>query len=370
MQILYDGQIYKMQIAGGINRYFANIIGRLPEDFAPFLIVEQGREVNFPFHRNLRMYNYGRMPLEHISWKLAKLCSVLEKRYHESLVRSRRFHVIHPTYYSLLTGQQLAKCRAPIVINVWDMINELFAAEYDPDGSIAELKQKAISASQAVICISENTKKDLIEHYKVPESKVVVTHLASELDISMTYGPEPVPSRPYYLFVGSRFRYKNFDGLLKAFAKINTRRTDLGLCVVGAPFVEEEEKLLSELKLSDRVERYGIPNDSHLAKLYRSSIAFIYPSLYEGFGLPPLEAMSCGTAVVASDRSSIPEVVGDGGILFNPESEDDLADILLLLSSDSTKRDELVKKGLERSKAFDWDKTLAETLAVYRTIQN
>jgi glycosyltransferase involved in cell wall biosynthesis len=111
-------------------------------------------------------------------------------------------------------------------------------------------------------------------------------------------------------------------------------------------------------------------SDRHLAKLYRCSMAFIYPSLYEGFGIPALEAMSCGTPVIASNTSSIPEVVGDAGILFNPESSDDLADILMSVLDNPLERDRLIARGLKRSAMFSWDRTVAQTLDVYCPVAN
>jgi len=122
------------------------------------------------------------------------------------------------------------------------------------------------------------------------------------------------------------------------------------------------------LSLGKSIEHYGYASDCHLAKLYRCSVAFVYPSLYEGFGIPPLEAMSCGTAVVASNTSSIPEVVGDAGILFDPTSTSDLVDILLNLLENSSKRECLISKGLVRASMFSWDQTIAQTLEVYRSI--
>jgi glycosyltransferase involved in cell wall biosynthesis len=248
------------------------------------------------------------------------------------------------------------------------MIHELFAETMDPKGQVSEMKRKAILSAQSILCISENTKKDLLEVYPVPEEKVSVTHLASEINASLSHGSELVPSRPYYLYVGGRFGYKNFDGLLAAFAKAVSVRPEIVLCVVGSPFNETEEKLIADLKLTDHIEHYRHASDGHLSKLYRCSVAFVYPSLYEGFGIPPLEAMSCGTAVVASNCSSIPEVVGDAGLLFDPKSTTDLADILLLLLDNSVERDRLIDKGYERAKTFSWDKTAAQTINVYRSV--
>lgn len=363
MRILYDGQIYTMQNAGGINRYFANLISRLPENFTPILTVCQHRNLNYPVHPKLKVFFYKRF-----GFRPERLSYRLEKDYFRAVTTLSRPNVIHPTYYSLLTRQEINKYRCPVVLTVWDMIHERFPEKTDLMGQYAEAKRKAILAAQAIVCISENTKKDLLERYSLVESKITVTHLASEINASLAHGSEPVPNRPYYLYVGSRASYKNFDGLLAAIAKAVSIQPNMALCVVGEPFNEIEEKLIATLKLTEHIEHYGYVNDRHLASLYRCSVAFVYPSLYEGFGIPLLEAMSCGTVVVASNCSSIPEVVGDAGLLFNPTATSDLADILLLLLDNPKERDRLIAKGHYRSQMFSWDKTVAQTLDVYRSV--
>jgi len=366
MRILYDGEIYAAQVAGGINRYFANLIGRMPESFTPTITTCQKRDVNFPGHPNLKIFFCQRF-----SFRPGRVSYWAEKYYFRAVAALNQFDVVHPTYYTLLSRNAIKDFRCPVVLTVWDTIHEMFPSEIDPQGQEADNKRKAVLAAQAIICISENTKKDLIERYAVPENKITVTYLASELNATLSYGTEPVPARPYYLYVGSRHAaYKNFDGLLLAFAKAVSVQPEMALCVVGAPFNETEEKLIAELKLTDRVEHYGYASDRHLAKLYRCSVAFVYPSLYEGFGIPPLEAMSCGTPVVASNCSSIPEVVGDAGLLFNPKATEELADILLFLLDNPTERDRLISKGYQRAQAFSWDKTAAMTLDVYRSVSS
>ena len=352
--------IYLIQNAGGVNRYFANLISRLPADVTPYLTTCQSRQINYPAHPNLKVYRYKRFRPAGVSYRL-------EKYFFDYVAASRRFDLAHPTYYTLLSRSEVGQYRCPVVLTVWDMIHELFP-EQDPTGWNAGVKRKAIEAAQAIICISENTKKDLLERYSLPESKVKVTYLASEIDESLAHGPEPVPSAPYFLYIGLRYSYKNFDGLLKAFSKAHSSRPGTELCVVGAPFDDAERKLMAELKINDAVRHYGHVSDAHLAKLYRCSVAFVYPSFYEGFGIPPLEAMSCGAAVIASNRSSLPEVVGDAGVLFDPAALDDLADIMLRLLDDEGERARLIAKGRERAKVFSWDKTVAETLAVYRSV--
>jgi glycosyltransferase involved in cell wall biosynthesis len=361
MQVLYDGHIYLMQAAGGVNRYFANLIGRLPPDVIPYLTMCGPRSIHFPVNSRMKVYSYRRFRPASISYRLEKL-------FFEYANNARSYDLAHPTYYTLLSRNEFERFRCPVVITVWDMIHELFPAELDPKGRHAEEKRRAIMAAQAVICISENTRHDLLERYSVAPDKVRVTHLASEIDASLAQGPEVVPNRPYFLYVGLRYRYKNFNGLLVAFSRMLPARSGLALCVVGAPFNDTEKKLIVELGLDSAVEHYRQVSDAHLAKLYYHSVAFVYPSLYEGFGIPPLEAMACGTPVVASNRSSIPEVVGDAGLLFDPERTDELTDILIALADDSSLREQLIAKGYKREKAFSWDKTVSQTLEIYREV--
>ena len=354
-----------MQTAGGINRYFANIVSGLPDQFQPRLIVDRKRHVNYPSHPNLKLYHLGKRRFDSFSYRFSVSFSRIEDALIRRRLASESFDVFHPTYYSLLTDRDHT---VPTVVTVWDMIHELFADEMDPTGQSSEEKKRAIMSADRIICISENTKRDLLAKYAVIESAVSVTHLASELDATMSYGPEPIPQQPYYLYVGSRSSYKNFHGLLHAFAKVVSMKKDLVLCVVGTEFTHGEKQLIAELNLTRHVENYGHPTDNYLAKLYRCSVGLVYPSLYEGFGIPPLEAMACETVAIASDCSSIPEVVGDAGLLFDPRSNDQLIDILRSLPENETLRSDLICKGKRRAREFSWEKTVAQTVEVYRSL--
>ena len=371
MKILYDGRIYTLQSKGGVNRYFANLVARLPEDFCPYLTVYQTYQFDYPEHPKLKKIAYRRFKFSpyRLASQFEKFYSAwVEQQHLRSANALKGIDIAHPTWNSLLTQQPVKNYRFPVVITVHDMIQELFPNLVSRSQQQIEEKRKAILAAQSILCVSENTKRDLLKFYKIPENRVFVTHLASELTKELAYGVEPVPSRPYFLYVGGRASYKNFDGLLLAFSKIVCIYPDTVLCVVGTPFREAENRKIAELNLASHIKNYGQISDRHLAKLYRCSLALVYPSLYEGFGIPPLEAMACGTAVVASNCSSIPEVVGEAGILFNPKAINDLADILLLMLNSSGERDRLVEKGYERVKQFSWDKTAAQTVEVYRSL--
>jgi glycosyltransferase involved in cell wall biosynthesis len=360
MRILYDGAITQELGAGGIKRYFNNVIKRLPDDFTPHFTTCRAAVETDPSHPQLYIHRFRRFRPQSVSVRL-------EKIYFGRVQDLFSFDIAHPTYYTLLSQREMGDYRCPVVITVWDMIHELFPKLY-PDREFVARKRRAIEAANAVICISENTKQDLIQHYRVSESKVFVTHLASDLDVNSLQGDERVPSKPYFLYVGTRAGYKNFDGLLLALAGATTLPPEVILCAVGAPFNEAEQKRIAQLGLSGKVENRGSVSDRELAALYRRSIALVYPSLYEGFGIPPLEAMQCGTPVVTSNRSSLPEVVGDAGILFDPERPDELANILVSLVANDCLRGPLIERGYQRVRHFTWDKTALQTLNIYRDL--
>jgi glycosyltransferase involved in cell wall biosynthesis len=360
MRILYDGGASQERGAGGIKRYFTNLISRLPADFEPHLTTCRAADGTDPSHPRLRIHRLRRFRPQRLSLKV-------EKAFFSRVAASRAFDIAHPTYYTLLSQREVSEYRCPVVITVWDMIHELFPELY-PDGEFVARKRRVIEAADAVICISENTKRDLISRYKVDESQVLVTHLASDLDPTLVQGDELTPARPYFLYVGARAGYKNFDRLLSAFAAATPFVPEIALCTVGAPFSGVEQLRIQELQLTGRIENYGQVSDRQLAALYRRSVAFVYPSLYEGFGIPALEAMQCGTPVIASNRSSIPEVVGDAAVLVDPARTDEITDALVALATDSASREALIAHGYGRVKQFSWDKTTEQTINVYRKL--
>jgi glycosyltransferase involved in cell wall biosynthesis len=362
MRILYDGLIYTHQRVGGVNRYFNNLISHLSADVVPTLTACYGNPVKDIRHPNLQLRLYrSRLLPSRISGRLGKY-------YFRWVAAQTRPQILHPTYYSLMTAQAFHQVPYPLVITVWDMITERFAADLDPLGTIVECKRQAVNASQAILCISENTRRDLLERYPHLEAKTKVTYLATDLDISMVNQSISDLPKQYILYVGGRNSYKNFGCLLQAFVSVVQTHRDLALCVVGSPFSPKEQAEIAALKLDDRIHHMGFVDDRRLATLYHHSLALVYPSLYEGFGIPPLEAMVCGTVAIAANCASIPEVVGDAGLLFDPKQPDELVDRLLWLLDHSAERDRLIAKGQQRASQFGWDKTAAETMAIYHSL--
>jgi glycosyltransferase involved in cell wall biosynthesis len=365
MKILYDGYIYQIQATGGIGRYLANLIRRLPPDYTPVLTVVERRELIFPEHPRLRLRG---IPL----WPLCprRLHKWIATHYFQEIDSHGRFTLIHRVFHHSLAGAwPRRRHRVPVVLTIHDMIPELFAEDIDAAGVEAEVKRRAIAAADAILCVSENTRRDLLERHRISEDRVFVTPLASELSAEMATGPEPIPDRPYFLFIGSRDVYKNFVGLLLAFARVAERWSDVDLCVVGWPFNATELGLLNALHLRRRVRHWGHVPDRQLAKLYRDCAAFVYPSLYEGFGIPALEGLACGALVITSACSSLPEVVGDAALLIDPASVESLAAGMLSIRDMSTdRRAEFTRRGIAQAKRFDWGETVRRTVEVYRAV--
>ena len=366
IRLFYDGLIYATysKQSGGISRYFDNLISRLPDDFYPGLTTDREKTGSHPTHPNLQLYRFD------LRFRPGRICNWLKKEYFQYIFNQYKPQLVHPTYYNLLTEREIKNYNFPIVITVYDMIHELFSYLIDTEGVTKELKRKAVFSADSILCISESTKKDLLELYPSLENRTKVTYLATEFSENYIDPDASVPSQPYFLYVGDRGTYKNFDQLLLAFSKIIDKPNydDLLLCVVGSPFHDQEKERLESLNLSKNVIHYGRATDGQLAKLYNSSIAFVYPSLYEGFGIPPLEAMACCTAVIGSNVSSIPEVIGDAGLLFDPKSTDELVDQLLFILQNPIQRDSLIQKGKQQVKKFSWDKTAKETVEIYRSL--
>ena len=170
----------------------------------------------------------------------------------------------------------------------------------------------------------------------------------------------------FLLYVGGRQKHKNFKGALKLLSGQYASELQLNFKVVGGgEFTDEEVSLMKDLNIKDRVMHMGHVSNIELNKLYNNAYAFIYPSYYEGFGIPPLEAMSASCPVICSNLSSIPEIVGDAGLMFNPDTPLEAEKYLKRLSEKKF-RAEMIEKGINRASGFSWVKTGLETVNLYK----
>jgi len=273
-----------------------------------------------------------------------------------------------------------ARLRAKSVITVHDLAFLLFP-DFLTRPSARYYSRVDIAARKAdhIIAVSESTKRDTIRLLGVPPEKITVipeaahpifTPIANADALERVRARYKLP-RDFILFVGTIEPRKNLSTLIRAFRRLRDNyKTDAVLAIAGHRgwLVEDVDQTLAETHLSDAVRFLGgVPNEE-LVYLYNAARVFAFPSRYEGFGLPPLEAMACGTPVVTSNVSSLPEVVGDAAMLVDPEDVDGLAVAMWRLLSDENLRRDLRAKGLKRAQTFSWERAARATLDVYHRI--
>jgi glycosyltransferase involved in cell wall biosynthesis len=249
------------------------------------------------------------------------------------------------------------------------MIHEL----YFPNCETTRLKVEAIKRADHIICISHNTKKDLCEMFDISENKVSVTHLAYE-DFSgyqgtKTRDDEEKKSNPYFLFVGNRSLYKNFSAMLTAYGASEILKSESKIaCFGGGSLTKDELSFAKKQGICESKIMHLGSNDQDLGKAYSNAIALVYPSQYEGFGIPPLEAMSANCPVICSNNSSLPEVVGSAALTFDPLNNDEIRHRMEEILCSKSLRDTLIKKGFQQKNKFSWDLCAQETNKIYQKI--
>jgi glycosyltransferase involved in cell wall biosynthesis len=266
----------------------------------------------------------------------------------------------------------------PFIVTVHDLERICFPFSSQDSSEEASLKKDAIAIQKAqhVIAVSENTKKDLTKYLKIPEEKITVVYNGVNHQ-SFRPNVRSILPFPYILYVGSERKRKNLERLLEAFAllKKSPDFNDLKLVKVGSPGRSESFRQVTLRK----VKELGLDGevlfiDSHIADdqlsaYYSSARVLVYPSLYEGFGLPVIEAMACGCPVITSNVSSLPEVAGDAAFLVNPYDVRDICGAIARLLTDDRLRSEFVAKGKARAKTFSWKKTARKTMNLYRRVE-
>lgn len=364
MKIAFDSQIFTMQEYGGVSRYICSLADSLSHqpDVEPKIFA--------PLHINAYLPDLSlELAFEHRVPKISKtgrFVSTLSRMLARPMIS--RFHpaIVHETYYA---SHAYAPRSARRVVTVYDMIHELFASEFPSSDQTSKLKRIATQRASHVICISESTRKDLINIFNLPTDKVSVVYLGFDrLTLAVTTF-ERKERKPYLLYVGQRFGYKNFSGFLRAYVSSGFLRNHFEvICFGGGVFTNDELRLFAELGLSQNQVFQVSGSDSKLASYYSNAALFVYPSIYEGFGIPPLEAMSLGCPVVCSNNSSIPEVVGTASEYFNATDTESIRAAIEHVLNSNSRRDELIGLGKLRCAEFSWQRCAIETLAVYRSL--
>ena len=366
MRIAFDHQIFGWQEYGGISRYAYELaVGLATAGDSPTTVVSPLYVNRYlaaaPAALRVLGIQVPRLP------RTGRIYRALNYLLAWPLMRWLGPDLVHETYYSM-TG--VAPPRAKVVLTVYDMIHERFSDLFPSADPTRREKAAAVARADHVICISEQTRRDLVELLHVDPAKTSVVYLGFTLTGPAAADIAPMPAvRPYLLYVGSRGGYKNFEGMLRAYAGSDVLRQDYDVvCFGGGALTAREKLLLSELGIAvERVHQVG-GDDALLARYYKGAVAFVYPSLYEGFGIPPLEAMSFDCPVVCSNVSSIPEVVGDAGEMFDPSDATSMRVAIERVVQDATLRATLVARGRKRLGVFSWGRCARETAQVYQQV--
>jgi glycosyltransferase involved in cell wall biosynthesis len=284
----------------------------------------------------------------------------------------------HMGRYALFLGR-------PYIITVHDLIRYfdlrgrtvLIHRPNLRDRIYLSLDYAGIRRAPAIIAISHTTKRDLVRHLGIPEERIFVVYHGVDHDLFRPVEERPI-DEPYILFVGSEHPRKNLFTLLKAFKLLkgmDRRFRHLKLVKVGAagggeaPFRERTLKAIAQLGLDGDVVFAGVVPDEELPAYYSGAECLVFPSLYEGFGFPVLEAMASGCPVIVSSAGSLPEVAGDAALVVEPLDARALAEAMHALLTDGSLRRRLVQRGLKRASQFSWEKAARETEAVYQQVE-
>ena len=352
----------------GIGNYLFNLTGQLNENknnaitIIGYDIAQAQTFDNLP----IIIPYYPKIRYHSILW--GRIISLQKKIFSD-------FDIVHnPAPFPLLTKP--GKCYVstihdliPVIFPEWDLLPRVISSRL--------FYPKLIHDSDRIIADSNNTKNDIIKYYHVDEQKISVIPLGAsgkykQLDFQIV---ESVKTKyqlnfPFVLFVGTLEPRKNIPTLLKAFSICKKKISGLKLVIVGQMGWKYAEifSTLADLDLTkDVIFLYYVPRED-LPALYNAAELFVYPSFYEGFGLPPLEAMQCGVPVITSNTSSLPEIVGERGNMVHPTDVCGLADMMYLLLSDDNQRKENIRYGLSRTKMFSWEKCAQQTQEVYDEI--
>lgn len=365
MRIIYDHQATSLQDEGGISRYYYQLVKGL--------LGKSEIDISLLLGLNHSIYPYRDLASRHC--RIVSLRSPILKTGHfRYLVNdvisnaaasiSGKFDVYHATVHRCLP---LVRSNA-IVATHHDFTQERFPSMFAHMATRRRIKTKQFARVDAIICVSEHSRNDLLRFYEVQPEKTHVIHLGITKMESGDLPKTMTAKSPYILYVGSRMFYKNFLGFLRAF-RISRLDKDFSiLCAGGGNFSAEESKVIQDEGLEARITLFPRVSERELGALYSHAHLLVYPSKSEGFGIPPLEAMSMGVVPAVSNATSIPEVCQDAAIYFDPYSMDSMVNALQRACYDTSMREDVRQKGKIVTARYSWEKCARETLEVYRSL--
>ena len=378
IRVLYDYQAFSMQRFGGVSRCFVELSKHLPVGFESVFGVRESNNIyirdiagikpeNYKYNHFICKYDFwgkGHLHLWYDRLLKTGYYPNYNKNYTIELLKKGDFDVFHPTFYDDYFLSYLGD--KPFVLTVHDMIPELYPQYFPRDFDQIVLKKKLIPLADAIVAVSENTKKDIIRIYGVSANKIHVVYHGSSL---LSENSDNKYDFPYLLYVGGRWYYKNFPSFVKAIVPVLLQHNDIRVVCTGESFNQEERDLMKQYGVEDRFISCLVKTDSDLYSLYHHALGFVYPSEYEGFGIPILEAYQADCPVILNRASCFPEIAGDAALYFSGE-EELTAQIMRLLSMSTEERITLLIKQRERLTRFSWEKSAEQLADVYKSVIN
>ncbi len=365
MRLFYDHQVFSLQNAGGAARYHYELIRHIQRI--------RGVSIEVVIGLNSSVYGFQQLHTSHTrvheqrSGMRPGLLRYLANEVLTGLLAASmgKFDVYHPTLYRAMPSVR----RRRVVVTNHDCAHERFPAFFRNPELVVKNKRKLYARADAIICVSNSSKRDLLQFYDVnPERVFVIHHGFSPLSSSPDdAGPNLRASSAYILYVGFRGTYKNFDMLLRAYSTSPVRHDYQLVTVGGGPFSRSELDAIEKLGVADRVKNIQSASDDSLASIYQSASLFVYPSLHEGFGFPPLEAMSVGCPVLVSSAASLPEVCGDAACYFDPTDEHELGQALEC-SLNANQTQSMKQRRFEHVLQYDWSEAAFQTFNIYSLV--
>ena len=366
LKILFDHQAFQLQAYGGVSRYFYELLRNLYKD--------EKLECSVSLLHSLNCYTKHELFSDH-NFLLSKMnfkgkyriTALLNKIKSIHALRIGNYDIFHPTYYDPYFLNHIG--RKPFVLTIHDMIHELFPQEFPIGDRIALWKRNLAEKAASIIAVSNNTKMDVRRIYHIDEERIhVIYHGSSLIDKTYSRASDNQNKKRFVLFVGRRTGYKNFIQFVKAVAPILWSEDDLNVvCAGGGFFGPDEIHCFETLQVKQRISQCDVDDDT-LAHLYKNASAFVFPSLYEGFGIPILESFRCGCPVICSNAGSLPEVAGDAAAYFDPNDLRSIEDAIKTVIRDEELRQKLRTKGFHRVKSFSWKRASEMTRTVYDRI--
>lgn len=358
MKIVLDPQIFNNQSYGGISRYYVEVFSILSTKQDVKVIVPLLLTNNVYFNHSkliTKKQKQSNLLIKIFRFLRISIRSKVRKSslaYCIKTIKTQDFDLFVPTYYDPYFLDSIGL--TPFVLTVYDMTHELLPQYFFNDKqNVVKNKLLLMERATKIIAVSENTKKDIIRLYpQINSDKIQVIYHGCSIDFNPKIKVD-LPTK-YILFVGARDGYKNFLLLIDALKNILLEDLSLFLvCAGGGDFSIEEKDIIFKLGLKNKIICRQF-KEVELGTYYKNAICFVFPSMYEGFGIPILEAMACGCPIILSDSSSFPEVAGEAGIYFKNNDSVDLETKILKVIKNSDFREEYSLKGLLRVKEFSW----------------